>query len=310
MPKTALPSPLTSRPATVRDLRPAVSDPQVTLAARASHFGSRIGVDLAGGFYPAPLRYNVYLAPGCPRSLRVSITLDLLALTDSVTITPVPQSAGTPDPLVALRSAYEATRHHYDGPLTVPALSDRWSGRIVSDQTPDILRDLVDLADHLTEHGRDGLPRLRPPALVADIETIRQLLDEDIAEAAQRAGAAPASHRQGEALETLLAALDLLDRQLATGPYALGGELTAADVDLWVTLVHLDLVDRLHLDADAVHAIARHDHLWAYVRRLHGHPAFRDNLRTDRMARLHRRTCRGPESSGAAIELPGVLRIS
>jgi putative glutathione S-transferase len=303
MPETAPLSPPTSRPATFRDFRPCLAHPPLTQPACPSHFGSRIGVDLAGGFYPAPHRYQVYLSAGCPQSLRVSITLGLLALTDSVTTTLLPQPAGIPDPLASLRSAYEATRHHYDGPLTVPALSDRWSGRIISNHTPDILRDL---ADHLSGHDRAGLPRLRPPALVADIEAVRRLLDEDIAQAAQRAGAAPASHRQGEALETLLAALELLDRQLASGPYALGDELTAADVDLWVTLVHLDIVDRLHLDADAVRAIARHDRLWAYVRHLHGHPAFHDNLHTDHMARLHRHTCRGPESSGAAIKLPGI----
>ncbi|MCZ4123402.1 glutathione S-transferase C-terminal domain-containing protein [Streptomyces sp. H39-S7] len=307
MPETALPRPLTSHPATFDAFRPVPCDPLGAAAARSAHFGSRIGVDLAGGFYPAPGRYQVYLTPGCPRSLRVAITLDLLALTDTVATTLVPVSAGTPDPLASLRSAYEAARYHYDGPLTVPALTDRWSGRVVSNHTPDILRDL---ADHFAAPGCADLPRLRPQALVTDIDAIRHLLDEDIAEAAQRAGAAPASHRQGEALETLLAALELLDRQLAAGPYALGDELTAADVDLWATLVHLDLVDRLHLDADAVRAIARHDHLWAYVRRLHGHPAFGDNLHTDRMARLHRRTCRGPESSGAAIELPGVLSVT
>lgn len=305
MPETAPPRPLTSCPATFGEFRPAPSHPLDAVATRSSYFGSRIGVDLAGGFYPAPGRFLLYLAPGCPRSLRVAITLDLLALTDSVGITLLPSSAGAPDPLASLRRAYEAARHHYDGPFTVPALSDRWSGRVISNHTPDILRDL---ADHFAEPGRDDLPRLRPPALVADIAHIRHLLDEDVAEAAQRAGAAPASHRQGEALDTLLAALELLDRQLATGPYVLGDTLTAADVDLWAALVHLDLVDRLHLDADAVRAIARHDHLWAYVRRLHGHPAFRRNLNADRMARLHRRTCRGPESSGAAIDLPGVLR--
>ncbi|MEU3459520.1 glutathione S-transferase C-terminal domain-containing protein [Streptomyces sp. NPDC006733] len=307
MPETAPSRPLTCRPATVDDFRPAPPHPLGAAPARPPHFRSRIGVDLAGGFYPAPGRYQVFLTPGCPRSLRVAITLDLLALTGSAALTVVPVSAGVPGPLASLRSAYEAARYHYDGPLTVPALSDRWTGRVVSNHTPDILRDL---ADHFAPPGCTGLPRLRPPALVADIDAVRHLLDEDIAEAAQRAGAAPASHRRGEALETLLAALELLDRQLACGPYVLGDDLSAADVDLWATLVHLDLVDRLHLDADAVHAIARHDHLWAYVRRLHGHPAFGGNLHADRMARLHRRTCRGPESSGATIRLPGVLETA
>ncbi|BBJ37975.1 hypothetical protein SSPO_006930 [Streptomyces antimycoticus] len=54
---------------------------------------SRIGTDLAGGFYPAPHRYEVYLSPGRPHSLRVAITLALLRLSDSIA-TPLVASAG------------------------------------------------------------------------------------------------------------------------------------------------------------------------------------------------------------------------
>ncbi|MDX6346581.1 MAG: hypothetical protein QOF84_1371 [Streptomyces sp.] len=296
---------LSSGSATLPDLQPGPSHPEPTPSIRAHHFRSRIGVDPAGGFYPAPHRYQVYLAPGCPDSLRVSITLELLGLRDWVTTTHLAHPTPAPDALASLRGAYEATRHHYSGPLAVPALCDRWSGRVVSNHAHDILRDL---AGYFGDQCRPDRLRLRPAGLVADIDAIRELLDEDITRAAQRAGAAPASQRHGEALDTLLAALDLLDRQLACRPYLLGDELTAADVDLWVTLVHLDVVHRVHLDADAVHAVSRHDRLWDYVRRLHGHPAFRDTFQADQMTQLHRRTCRGPESSGAAVTLPGVLR--
>lgn len=118
----------------------------VSLAAPRPHrIRSRIGVGLAGGFYPAPHRYQLYLAEGCPRSLRISVTLELLGLHDSVATTLLTLPAETPDAFAALRGAYEATWHHYDGPLTAPALCDRWSGRIVSNHTPDILRDLAGL---------------------------------------------------------------------------------------------------------------------------------------------------------------------
>jgi putative glutathione S-transferase len=247
----------------------------------------------------------VYLSPGCPCSLRVAITLDLLELGGSITTAPIGLPSETPAARASLRDAYQATRHRYDGPLTVPALCDRWSGRVVSNHTAHILQDL---SDHFTCQDDGGrLPRLRPASLAADIDAVRELADEDITQAAQRAGEAPAARRDGEALQTLLAALELLDRQLTSTAYVLGDELTAADVDVWVALVHLEAVHRLHLDADAVRRIAHHDNLWSYVRRLHGRPAFRRNLRPDHVARLHRLACRGPESSGAAVPLPGVL---
>ncbi|MHB9857043.1 glutathione S-transferase C-terminal domain-containing protein [Streptomyces sp. YIM S03343] len=211
-------------------------------------FHSRIGVGPAGGFYPAPHRYELFLSASCPHSLCISITLDLLGLTDSVTTTFLAHPAETPDAFTALRRAYEATVHHYDGPLTAPALCDRWSGRIVSNHTPDILRDLAGLLS-----GHDGAcpSALRPSALAADIDALRDLLELDVTPAAE------ASRRS--------AALDLLERRLARQPYVLGEDLTAADVDLWVALVHLGPVGTL----------SSHPRLRDYVRRLGAHPAFR-----------------------------------
>lgn len=209
---------------------------------------SRIGVGAAGGFYPAPHRYQLYLCAGCPRSLRLSITLGLLGLRDSVATTVLALPADTPEAFASLRGAYEATWHHYEGPLTAPALCDRWSGRIVSNHTPDILRDLAGL---LTGHDEACVPLLHPPALAADIDALRELLDRDITSTA-----GPAARS---------ATLELLDRQLAAHTYVLGEELTAADVDAWVALTRLDVPD----------ALAGHNHLRAYVRRLAEHPSFR-----------------------------------
>ncbi|MFF2063063.1 glutathione S-transferase C-terminal domain-containing protein [Streptomyces sp. NPDC058200] len=222
----------TSLPATLHDPH----------AVMSTHFRARIGADPGGGFYPAPHRYHLYLSRGCPRSLRVSITLGLLGLDETVGTTLLPFPADGCDALAPLRTAYETTRHHYAGPLTVPALCDRWSGRVVSNHTPDILDDL---ARHFTDRDNADLPRLRPASLAADIDAVRELLGEGLV--------------QGPAL-------DLLERQLASHPYVLGETQTAADVDLWVALVHLDV--------DAVRRVAAGDRLWSYVRRLGAHPAF------------------------------------
>lgn len=241
-PTTCAPSPLD-----------AIPHPRITAtpATRQHRFRSRIGVGLAGGFYPAPHRYELYLSAHCPLSLRVSITLDLLGLKDSVATTLLALPADTPRAFSSLRSAYEATWHHYDGPLTAPALCDRWSGRVVSNHTPDILRDLADL---LTDRAGSCHCPLRPSALAADIDALRDLLDRDVTP-----GAPP---------ERRSTALDLLDRQLASGPYALGEELTAADVDLWVALAPLE----------AAGDLSSYAFLQDYVRRLDAHPAFRRHL--------------------------------
>ncbi|MFD3911899.1 glutathione S-transferase family protein [Streptomyces sp. NPDC058603] len=250
MPETAL---RTSSTATSGGCHqsPSASRPRprgATASPRPHRFPSRIGVGLAGGFYPAPHRYDLYLSACCPRSLRISITLDLLGLKDTVGTTLLTHPTETPDAFASLRGAYEATVHHYDGPLTAPALRDRWSGRIVSNDTDGILRDLASL---FSGHDEARPSPLGPPALAPDIDALRDLLDRDITPAAQSSGRS--------------AALSLLDRQLTSRPYVLGGDLTAADVDLWVALVHLGPAGTL----------SSYPRLRDYVRRLGDHPAFR-----------------------------------
>ncbi|MFG2991988.1 hypothetical protein ACGFZK_22345 [Streptomyces sp. NPDC048257] len=99
------------------------------------------------GFSPVPHRYHLYLCAGCPRSLRVTAALDELGLAHSITATVLGTDLHAAE-YTALRLAYEATGHHFDGALTVPALVDTWSGRVVSDHTPDIIDDLGFLAAH------------------------------------------------------------------------------------------------------------------------------------------------------------------
>ncbi|WNE94632.1 glutathione S-transferase C-terminal domain-containing protein [Streptomyces luomodiensis] len=268
-------SPLSSGPAALLDPDPCRPRPRTAPPTPPHRFRSRIGVDLAGGFYPAPHRYRLYLSASCPLSLRVSITLDLLGLRDTITTTLLGLPGETPAAFASLRGAYEATWHRYSGPVDAPALCDRWTGRVVSNHTPDILRDL---AGHLSDHVGTDRPRLRPAALAADIDALRELLDTDITHAARQAGTAPEAECRDAALERLLTALGRLDRRLASAPYALGDELTAADVDLWVALVQLDTEHRLQLAADAAHRVSRHERLRAYVRRLHAHPAFHTTL--------------------------------
>ncbi|MEV0040638.1 glutathione S-transferase C-terminal domain-containing protein [Streptomyces sp. NPDC050804] len=247
----------TSFPSALRDPHPGTPP----------RFRDRIGAGPGGGYYPVAHRYHLYLSLGCPLSLRVSITLGLLGLKDSISTTLLPSpSGGSPsrsggsDALAALRTAYETTRHHYDGPLTVPALCDLWSGRVVSNHTPDILDDL---AVHFTDQDDARLPRLRPAALAADIDAVRELLGEGLGEGlgGGLGGGLGEGLAQGPAL-------DLLGRRLASRPYLLGETLTAADVDLWVALVHLDV--------DALRRVSAGDRLWSYVRRLGTHPAFQE----------------------------------
>ncbi len=199
---------------------------------------------------------------------------------------------------LALRPLYEASSHQHPGPAVAPVLSDGWTGRIVSTHAPDILQDLT------RRFGASCGPRLYPDGADERIEAIGRLCEEGINAAAQRAGRAGVDAAAREtALATLLRGLAALERRLSCAEYLLGGELTAADVQLWVTLVQLDTVHRWHLDAAAVYRITDHPHLWAYARRLAAHPAFASHLDLDGIAHRHHAHCRGREAAGAAVRI-------
>ncbi|WP_392675117.1 glutathione S-transferase C-terminal domain-containing protein [Streptomyces sp. LN785] len=261
-------------------------------------FRGRIGCDTRSGYYAAPHRYRLHLTLSCPYCLQIAVTHSLLCLDDILPVTLLPSVPDGPDGShAALRPLYEASSHQHPGPAAAPVLSDGWTGRIVSTHTPDILHDL---ARHLRGRG----PSLQPFGTEKGIETIGHLCERDINEAAQRAGQPGVDGTTRDtALSTLISALDSLEELLAFQEYVLGGELTTADVQVWVTLLQLDTVHRRHLDVAAVHRIAGHPRLWAYARRLASLPAFGSHLDLDGIDRRHDAHCQGLESAGAAVQI-------
>ncbi|MDT0266428.1 glutathione S-transferase C-terminal domain-containing protein [Streptomyces sp. DSM 44915] len=257
----------------------------------------RIGSDAKSGHYPVPHRYRLHLSLSCADGLRVAITHALLGLADTLPVTLLPAPPDEGPERAALRAAYQATVHGYQGPASSPALTDSWTGRLVSNHVPDLL---VDLSLRFRAAGR---PELRPAGLAAEIDALTVRCERDIAEAAQLAGEADAGAAGERALDVLLATLAEFDRRVAGSSFVLGETLTAADVELWVALVRLDTAHRCHLGADAVHRIAGHPALWAYARRLCALPAFGGQLRLAELARAHEHCCRGLEAAGAAVQI-------
>ncbi|MEV5880442.1 glutathione S-transferase C-terminal domain-containing protein [Streptomyces sp. NPDC052101] len=277
-------------------IAPLAAVPSVHRAAPV--FRGRIGQDARSGHYAVPHRYRLHLSTACPDGLRLAVGHSLLGLDAGCPVTFLPAVPDRPGGgHFALRPLYEASAHHYTGPALAPVLSDDWSGRIVSTHAPDILRDL----DRFPHEGRASL---YPRDLQSVIEAVERMCAEGIAEAAQRAGRADVDPaEQAAALDVLLDTLGRLENRLAGEEYLADDRLTAADVELWVTLVQLDTVHRCHLDASAVHRIAAHRALWAYARRLAGHPAFGRHLDLDGISRRHHGRCRGLEAAGAAVQI-------
>ncbi|MDK9495500.1 glutathione S-transferase C-terminal domain-containing protein [Streptomyces katrae] len=264
----------------------------------APSFRSRIGRDAHSGYPAVPHRYRLHLSPSGPSCLRIAVTHSLLGLEDALPMTLLPAVPDAPDGgHLALRPLYQASSHRYPGPAVAPVLADCWTGRIVSTHAPDILQDMGRLFD-------TGGRQLYPAGTDDRIEAVGRLCEQGINAAAQRAGQSGTDPAvRDTALATLLRALGALERRLSCAEYLLGTELTAADVQLWVTLVQLDTVHRWHLDAAAVYRLTDHPYVWSYARRLAAHPAFAPHLDLDGIALRHHAQCRGTEAAGAAVRI-------
>lgn len=276
-------------------ITPLATVPSVHRAAPV--FRGRIGQDARSGHYAVPHRYRLHLATACPDGLRLAAGHGLLGLDGSCPVTFLPAVPDCPGGgHAALRPLYEASAHHYTGPALAPVLSDDWSGRIVSAHARDILRDL----DRFPHEGRTTL---YPGGQESVIEAVEEMCD-GIETAAQRAGQAGTDPAErAAALDVLLDTLGRLEHRLTGEEYLVDDRLTAADVELWVTLVQLDTVHRCHLDASAVHHVAGHRALWAYARRLSARPAFGRHLDLDGISRRHHGRCQGLEAAGAAVQI-------
>ena len=102
-------------------------------------------------------RYHLYISWACPWAHRSAIVRELLGLEDVISLSavdPIRDGRGWAfregdgywlDPVngfALLREAYEATEPGYDGHISVPVLWDSETGRIVSNNFPDITIDL------------------------------------------------------------------------------------------------------------------------------------------------------------------------
>jgi putative glutathione S-transferase len=257
-------------------------------------FRDRITADGSSGYPAVAGRYHLYISWACPWAHRSAIVRQLLGLEDVISLSavdPIRDGRGwafregpgySLDPVNGfslLREAYEATEPGYDGHVSVPVLWDRETGRIVSNNFPEITIDL-DTQFGALSNGTD----LYPAALRTEIDEINAKVYETVNNGVYRAGMATTQAAYHDAVTKIFATLDELEERLAGRRYLLGGQVTEADVRLWVTLARFDVVYHYHFKAN-LRRLSDYPNLWAYARDLYSLPAFRDTTNFDHIKR-------------------------
>jgi putative glutathione S-transferase len=220
-----------------------------------SRFRHWITADGSSGFKAEPGRYHLYVAHGCPWAHRTLIYRAVKKLSDAISVAyaiPGLREHGwtfednpdfpdcTPDRVNGfhyLHEAYTASDPHYTGKVTVPTLWDKKTGRIVNNESSEIIRMLNSAFNGAGAEKTDYYPH----PLQGEIDHLNQAIYANVNNGVYRAGFARSQAAYEAAYDGLFATLDELEVRLGSQRYLVGRQITEADWRLFPTLVRFDV---------------------------------------------------------------------
>jgi putative glutathione S-transferase len=183
-----------------------------------------------------------------------------------------------------MQAAYIASAPDYRDRVTVPVLWDTRSGRIVNNESSDIIR-MFAAADSLGGFGKkDSKLDLYPPALRTDIDEVNLRVYDTINNGVYNAGFARLQGAYERAFKRLFESFAWLEELLGKQRYLLGEQITEADWRLFPTLVRFDEVYHVHFRCN-YRRIVEYPNLWAYTRELYQWPAVAQTVAMDQIKR-------------------------
>ena len=235
-------------------------------------------------------RYHLYAAWNCPWAHRVLLTRTLMGLQGVIPVSyaaPRRTDAGWVfDPaagyvdgvngFAALHQVYAAGEPGYTGRVTVPLIWDTRHGRLVSNESADIVRMLTDGFRGLATRDIDLLPADRVPAIDAWNDRIHKTLNNGV----YRAGFAESQDAYEVAVAEVFDTLDAIEAQLSDTAYLTGDGPTEADVRLFPTLARFDVAYHTAFKCSR-RRIADYPRLWRYARTFYALPGVADTVKFD-----------------------------
>lgn len=256
----------------------------------------RITADGSSGFPAETGRYHLYVSLACPWAHRAIIVRKLLGLEDVISMSvvdPIRDERGwafrdgpgySHDPINGfkfLSEAYLATDPDYTGRYTVPCLWDRVTGRLVTNNYPDIT---IDFETQFKAFQRADAPDLYPEHLRSEIDAVNQVVYEDVNNGVYKSGFAASQEAYEEAVVALFNRLDWLEERLANQRFLVGDQISEADIRLFTTLVRFDAVYNGHFKCN-LRRLIDYTNLWGYARDLYQRPGFGETVNFDHIKR-------------------------
>jgi putative glutathione S-transferase len=235
-----------------------------------------------GGFKAEIGRYHLYISLACPWAHRTLIFRKLKGLEDKIGLSVVHWHMAEQgwtfedgpgvisDPVVHahyLHQLYTAAEPSYTGRVTVPLLWDRATGKIVSNESSEIIRMFNSAFDGVGAEPGDFYPAARR----GEIDALNERIYATVNNGVYKAGFARSQGAYEEAVRALFATLDWLEEHLSMHRWLCGDELTEADVRLFTTLIRFDTVYVGHFKCN-IRRIADYKNLSRYLGALYALP--------------------------------------
>eukprot|EP00903_Cladosiphon_okamuranus_P003929 g3927.t1 len=250
----------------------------------------------ADATYPVETdRFHLYISLACPWASRALIVRNLMGLDRAIGVTvvdPVRDERGwafrngpgfSEDPINGfnfLSEAYVATDPDFKGRVTVPALWDKVTGRIVNNSEDDICRMFCDAFRDLSDTETD----LFPDDIESEHVKLSKFIYDNVNNGVYKAGFASSQDAYEKACRNLFSALDELEGRLGSSCYLFGDRIVEADWRLFCTLIRFDAVYHGHFKCN-IRRIVDYPNLDGYLRDLYNHPGIAETVNFDHIKR-------------------------
>lgn len=217
-----------------------------------------------------PYRYDLYVSYACPWAHRTLIFRHLKGLEQYINTHVVMPYMGdrgwsfeTPEPNLGARLLGEIylSDPSYTGRVTVPVLWDKQEGKIINNESSEIIEML-----NSCWNGLEGVSEkdYMPLDLKEKMDPLNDWIYENINNGVYRTGFAEKQEVYKEECEALFKALDTLEEMLNDRDYLVSDTLLATDIRLFVTLIRFDWVYVGHFKCN-IRRIADYRNISRYI---------------------------------------------
>jgi glutathionyl-hydroquinone reductase len=244
-----------------------------------------------GGFRAEPGRYHLYVSFACPWAHRTLIMRALKGLERAISLSVThwhmgengwsfdPGPGVIPDPIHNAKYLYQvylADDPKASGRATTPVLWDKAQGRIVNNESADIMGMFNKAFDSVGAQPGDYYP----VQLRSDIDALNERIYQDLNNGVYKAGFATSQEAYEEAAMAVFTMLDELEERLARSRYLFGERPVETDWRLFTTLVRFDAVYVGHFKCN-LRRLVDYPNLWRYARDLFRQPGISETVNFD-----------------------------